>query len=145
MDVTRNGPALPFPSPRGRCLDDEACAEPGMKRLTKSVGIEDATAHDSRRTGTTNITSERIAIPRFVVSRVLNHINTGDSAVVTGVYDRNAYLAEKRRALMAWAALLQEIVEKRQPGSLAATQGKVASDRERGRASQRRSFMVRET
>jgi hypothetical protein len=82
-----------------------------MKSLTRSVGIDDATAHDFRRTGATNITGERIAIPRFIVSRVLNHISdTGDSAVVTGIYDRNAYLAEKRRALLAWDALLQEIV-----------------------------------
>jgi len=29
---------------------------------------------------------------------------------VTGVYDRNEYLPEKRRALGAWSALLQEIV-----------------------------------
>ena len=89
-----------------------------MKRLTGCVGIEDATAHDFRRTGATNITGERIAIPRFIVSRVLNHVSdTGDSAVVTGVYDRNAYLAEKRRALSAWAALLQEIVEERAPSN----------------------------
>ena len=78
-----------------------------MKRLTTSVGIEDATAHDFRRTGATNITGERIAIARFIVSRVLNHISdTDDRAVVTGTYDRNAYLAEKRWALSAWAALL---------------------------------------
>jgi hypothetical protein len=29
---------------------------------------------------------------------------------VTGVYDRNEYLSEKRWALDAWAALLMEIV-----------------------------------
>jgi len=103
-----------FPSPRSDAPMTRHALSRAMKRLTRSVGIEDATAHDFRHTGATNITSERIAIPRFVVSRVLNHISdTGDSAVVTGVYDRNAYLPEKRRALMAWAALLQEIVEKR--------------------------------
>lgn len=42
---------------------------------------------------------------------VLNHTgDTGGAASVTAVYDRNAYLTEKRRALGAWADLLLEIV-----------------------------------
>jgi hypothetical protein len=58
------------------------------------------------------MTSERIGIQRFIVSRVLNHASDrGDAAAVTAVYDRNAYLPEKRRALDAWARLLSEIVE----------------------------------
>jgi len=82
-----------------------------MKRMTNVLTIPDATPHDFRRTGSTNITSERIGIPRFIVSRVLNQISdTGGAAAVTGVYDRNEYLPEKRRALGAWSALLQEIV-----------------------------------
>jgi integrase len=103
-----------FPSPRGEGSLSRHAFSRAMNRLTVAVGIADATAHDFRRTGSTNITSERIGMPRFIVSRVLNHISdTGDSAVVTAVYDRNAYLPEKRRALTAWAALLQEIVERR--------------------------------
>jgi integrase len=82
-----------------------------MKRMTNVLRIADATPHDFRRTGATNITGERIGIPRFIVSRVLNQISdTGGAAAVTGVYDRNEYLPEKRRALGAWSALLQEIV-----------------------------------
>jgi integrase len=81
-----------------------------MKRMTNVLGIPDATPHDFRRTGATNITSERIGIPRFIVSRVLNQISdTGGAATVTGVYDRNEYLPEKRRALNGWSDLLQEI------------------------------------
>ena len=54
---------------------------------------------------------ERIGIPRFIVSRVLNQISdTGGAAAVTAVYDWNEYLREKRRALDAWADLLGEIV-----------------------------------
>lgn len=83
-----------------------------MKRLTTELGIEDATAHDFRRTGATNITGERVGMSRFIVSRVLNQISdTGGAAVVTGVYDRNEYLAEKRKALDAWSGLLREIAE----------------------------------
>ena len=70
------------------------------KRLTTALQIEDATPHDFRRTGSTHITSEGIGIPRFIVSRVLNQTSdTGGAAAVTGVYDRNEYLPEKRRAL----------------------------------------------
>jgi len=44
------------------------------------------TPHDFRRTGATAMTCERIGIPRFVVSRVLNQISdTGGASAVTGV------------------------------------------------------------
>jgi integrase len=77
----------------------------------REAGIANARLHDLRRTGATTMTSERIGVQRFIVSRVLNHAgDTGDAAAVTAVYDRNAYLPEKRRALEAWAALLTEIV-----------------------------------
>ncbi len=82
-----------------------------LRRLTKKLGVENATPHDFRRTGGTNITGERIGMPRFIVSRVLNQISdSGGAAAVTAVYDRNDYLADKRRALDAWAARLKEIV-----------------------------------
>ncbi|WP_061930072.1 site-specific integrase [Aureimonas sp. AU22] len=86
--------------------------EKDPKRTKPLAGI---TPHDLRRTGATAITSERIGIPRFVVSQVLNHTSdAGGTAAVTAVYDRNAYLREKRAALDAWAILLQTIVgEKR--------------------------------
>ncbi|RNC96341.1 MAG: site-specific integrase [Oricola sp.] len=83
-----------------------------LKRMSKALGIEDARTHDFRRTGATNLTGERIGIPRFIVSQVLAHSgDTGGSAAVTGRhYDLNDYLADKRRALEAWAALLLTIV-----------------------------------
>ena len=47
-----------------------------------------------------------------MVSQVLNHISdTGCSSAVTAIYDRNAYLAQKRNALGAWATLLSHIVD----------------------------------
>ena len=104
-----------FPSPRNhRKPISRAALSRAMQRLcaNRAVRISNARPHDFRRTGSTNITSERIGIPRFIVSRVLNQISdTGGAAAVTGVYDRNEYLPEKRRALDAWAALMQEIVE----------------------------------
>lgn len=65
------------------------------------------------------MTSERLGVPRFHVSCVLNHISdTGGAAAVTAVYDRNVYLPEKRRALDKWAARLLEIVGRQQTGKV---------------------------
>ena len=66
--------------------------------------IEDFTPHDLRRTAASNMTS--IGIPRLVVSKILNHVESG----VTAVYDRHSYDIEKREALNAWADRLMEIV-----------------------------------
>jgi integrase len=83
-----------------------------LTRLAQTLKILDAHAHDFRRTGATNLTSERVGITRFIVSQVIAHASdTGGAAAVTGRhYDLNDYLPEKRRALDAWAALLTEIV-----------------------------------
>ena len=83
-----------------------------VTRMMATLQIDDATAHDFRRTGATNMTSERIGIPRFVVSRVIAHnSDNGGAAAVTAVYDVNDYLGDKRKALDAWAKLLLEIVD----------------------------------
>ena len=74
--------------------------------------VENARLHDLRRTGATHLTGEGLSIPRLIVSKVLNHISdTGGSSAVTAVYDRNAYLAQKRNALDAWATSLSRIVD----------------------------------
>lgn len=108
------GPAFPSrKGAKGASLRRDSLSK-ACRRLCHALGVADATPHDFRRTGSTAITSERIGLPRFIVSRVLNQISdTGGAAAVTAVYDRNEYLADKRRALDAWAALLLEIVEER--------------------------------
>ena len=109
--ITGNQKGFAFPSPhKNRPMTRHALSR-AAKRLTTALQIEDATPHDFRRTGSTHITSEGIGIPRFIVSRVLNQTSdTGGAAAVTGVYDRNEYLPEKRRALEAWSARLSELV-----------------------------------
>jgi integrase len=89
-------------------------------RMMGTLKILDASAHDFRRTGATNLTGERVGIPRFVVSQVLAHAgDTGGAAVVTGQhYDLNDYLPDKRRALDAWGRLLQTITTDRSPNVL---------------------------
>lgn len=79
-----------------------------MMRLCAASAIADASAHDLRRTGATAMASERIGVLSEVVARVLNHAPAGLG--VTAIYNRYAYLPEKRSALDRWAALLSSIV-----------------------------------
>jgi integrase len=59
--------------------------------------------HDLRRTAASHMTS--IGISPLVVSKILNHTECG----VT-VYDRHSFESEKRAALAAWGARLDEII-----------------------------------
>ena len=47
-----------------------------------------------------------MGISRLVVSKVLNHVESG----ITAVYDRHSYHAEKRAALDAWGRRVEEIL-----------------------------------
>jgi hypothetical protein len=47
-----------------------------------------------------------LGVPRLVVSKILNHAESG----VTAVYDRATYDPEKRDALESWGRLVTEIV-----------------------------------
>jgi integrase len=112
-----NGSEYVFPSPRSQedvHIDRRAFSR-AMNRLVAAIKMPGATPHDLRRTGATNLTGERIGMPRFIVSQVIAHAaDTGGAAAVTGQhYDLNDYLPEKRRALKAWAVLLEEIVSGR--------------------------------
>jgi hypothetical protein len=51
--------------------------------------------------------------PRLVVSKNLNHVETG----VTAVYDRHSYDQEKRAALDYWGGRLEAIVSGRRRGA----------------------------
>jgi len=63
--------------------------------------------HDLRRTAASYMTS--MGISRLVVSKILNHVEKG----VTAVYDRHSYDREKREALDAWGARLEQIITER--------------------------------
>jgi integrase len=94
-----------FPSPRDASKPiTPAAITRAFRRIREALKLSDLRPHDFRRTGATALTSERLGVPRFIVSQVLNHASdSGDSAVGTATYDRNSYLAEKRRALERWA------------------------------------------
>jgi integrase len=98
-----------FPSPRG----GKAITGPAVDHALrvnrdcfKANGspVADFTPHDLRRTAASMMTS--IKIPRLVVSKILNHVETG----ITAVYDRHSYDDEKRQALEAWARKLENIL-----------------------------------
>lgn len=126
-EVAKNGLAHRVPiSPQSRALLDEleqvtggsvwVFASPRKKgshiktvtraaqRCAEAAGIENFTAHDLRRTAASHMTS--MGISRLVVSKILNHAESG----ITAVYDRHSYDAEKRQALARWADKLDAIL-----------------------------------
>ena len=86
---------------------DPHSATRAFSRFRNALSLKDMNIHDLRRTGATMMTGEKLSIPRFIVSKILNHTSdTGGAAVTTGVYDRNEYLREKRQALQKWEELI---------------------------------------
>ena len=73
-------------------------------RIAEAAGIGNFKAHDLRRTAASHMTS--MGISRLVVSKILNHAESG----ITAVYDRHSYDAEKRQALSLWGEKLEAIV-----------------------------------
>jgi integrase len=112
----KEAPAHVFPSRHkpGQSFRPDSLSH-AMAELTLALGIKDATPHDLRRTGSTALTSERLAISPFIRSKLLGHVSDagGGSAVSSAHYDANTYAAEKRRALEAWVGLLLEIAGER--------------------------------
>ncbi len=67
-------------------------------------GVAQFTPHDLRRTCASGLAE--LGINRLVVGKVLGHSDRS----VTGIYDRYGYWPEKKRALDAWGARLEEIL-----------------------------------
>ena len=77
-----------------------------VRRNDAIYGLEHFTPHDLRRTAASHMTG--MGISRLVVSKILNHAESG----VTAVYDRHSYDNEKREALDAWAARVDTLTRK---------------------------------
>jgi integrase len=69
-------------------------------RLGEAVGASDWRVHDLRRTVATNMAMMRIQ--PHIIEAVLNH-KSGIVSGVAAIYNRHAYLDEKRVALEKWA------------------------------------------
>ncbi len=76
--------------------------------LLKNLQVLDSgkpfTPHDLRRTAASHIAS--LGISRLVVSKLLNHVEKG----VTAIYDRHSYDKEKRQAIEDWGLKLWEVI-----------------------------------
>lgn len=66
----------------------------------------DVRGHDLRRTAASLMASG--GVPRFVISRILNHSENKD---ITSVYDRYSYDAEKRTAMEFWNRQLTALLK----------------------------------
>ncbi|MGH6670449.1 MAG: tyrosine-type recombinase/integrase [Xanthobacteraceae bacterium] len=99
---SRNSPWV-FPSARklGYAVTPRAINK-AFNAATAAITLADVRPHDLRRTAASQIAS--LGIPRFVVARILNHVEPG----VTSIYDRYGYDREKREALNLWAQRLNE-------------------------------------
>lgn len=72
----------------------------------------DIRGHDLRRTAASLMASG--GVPRFVISRILNHSEEKD---ITSVYDRYGYDAEKKAAMGFWNRQLAAILKRKAPSS----------------------------
>jgi integrase len=98
-----------FPSPK----KDQACiahAQKAIERVVERSGVA-FRGHDLRRTAASLMVGA--GVPRLVVSKILNHVETG----VTAVYDRHSYDLEKRAALDYWGRRLDAIVGPKKRGA----------------------------
>jgi integrase len=84
------------------------------RRLDRAMEIEDEGEavsgwwlHDLRRTASTGMA--RLGVAPHIIERVLNHAK-GEISGVAKVYNRHAYVEEKRAALEAWASSIARIV-----------------------------------
>ncbi|MBY0421557.1 MAG: site-specific integrase, partial [Parvularculaceae bacterium] len=102
--ATYRGPV--FPAASGAAVDRHVVTR-AMSRVCAKLQIEDATAHDLRRTGASMMASERCGVRGEVIARILNHTPLGSP--VTQIYNRYDYAAEKRAALEFWGKTIEKM------------------------------------
>ena len=73
------------------------------------AAVGEWTLHDLRRTATTGMA--RLNIAPHVVDRILNHVS-GTIRGVAAVYNRHAYLDERKAALEAWGRYVEALVRR---------------------------------
>ena len=76
-----------------RLQQGEARIDQVIAEVRDGEALAPWTIHDLRRTAATEMA--RLGVSRFIISKVLNHADR----TVTAIYDRHAYLHEKRHAL----------------------------------------------
>ena len=81
-------------------------AQKAIERIVARSGVK-FRGHDLRRTAASLMVGS--GVPRLVVSKILNHVESG----ITAVYDRHSYDPEKRAALDFWGRHVEAIVSGR--------------------------------
>ena len=83
-----------------------------IKRAVKTIkddsGVSDYRLHDTRRTVATWLA--KLGTPAEVVSKVLNHKTGGGGSLVTRIYNRYEYRAERQKALNRWSQQIEKIL-----------------------------------
>jgi integrase len=95
-----------FPSKR-HFTEPMAWIQKAAKRIRDASEVQ-FRPHDLRRTAASHMT--RTGTPRLVVAKILNHKDSG----VTAVYDRHSYDLEKSDAINKWGLLVEEMLTKRE-------------------------------
>ena len=94
-----------FPAPWAeRPMTEKAMAHAVQKNRVH-FALDHFTPHDLRRSAASHMAGA--GVPRLVISKILNHVETG----ITAVYDRHTYDPEKRKALIAWGRRLEAILQ----------------------------------
>jgi integrase len=86
------------------------------RELDKRAGVTGWTVHDVRRTVATRMAD--IGIQPHIVEQVLNH-QSGHKRGPAGVYNRSAYTAEVKSALLRWSEHVAALVEGRESNVVA--------------------------
>jgi integrase len=76
---------------------------------TLMKGVDPWRVHDLRRTAASGMA--RLGFQPHIIERVLNHVSGAQGGLV-GVYQRYEYLEERKRALEAWSAHVNSIVQR---------------------------------
>ncbi|HEY4355980.1 MAG TPA: tyrosine-type recombinase/integrase [Acidobacteriaceae bacterium] len=86
--------------------------KPTEKQPRLKFTMEKWTPHDLRRTAATQMSLEenKMSIPDFIISQVLNHRSATTNSITHRVYIQNSYLPEKREALEKWGNFLAKLV-----------------------------------
>jgi len=79
----------------------------GQGREAAEASIDDWILHDLRRSAATGMAG--MNIPPHVVDKILNHVS-GTIRGVAAVYNRHAYLEERKAALEAWGRYVEDLV-----------------------------------
>jgi integrase len=106
----------------GQCKEklDERIA-----KARKGKPMQPWVLHDARRSFVTHVSERGFAQPH-VVEAIVNHVS-GHKAGVAGVYNKAAYLNEKRQALELWAAHVLALVNGTASNVIPLTRGQKAS------------------